>query len=166
MKKMAVCLFSTLATIFFLAGCTMPLAPQPAPTPSPVPTTPRPSVPTITPTPISPTTTTFVAISDILKDPDAFRDKRVRIQGYGFTMATLPLCAGWVGLDRRTLFIDAQRHQITADVRWKPPAGARMYDPDNVRVFEGYIRIFNGEIGCPGSIKVERFPYFEVVEVH
>lgn len=156
----------TLAVVFLLVGCTTLGAPQPTHTPSPIPTTPRPIVPTLTPTPLLPATPTFVSVNEILKNPDAFRDKRVRVQGYGFTTATLPLCAGYVGLDRRTLFLDAQRTQITAEVKWKPAAGARMYDPDNVRVFEGYVRIFSGEIGCPGSIKVETFPYFEVVEVH
>lgn len=157
----------TLATIFFLVGCTAP-APQPTPAPIATPTVLRTPTPTFSPTvvPTLPSTPTLVSINEILKNPATFRDKRVRVQGYGFTMATVPLCAGYVGLDRRTLFIDAQRNQITADVRWKPPAGARMYDPDNVRVFEGYVRIFSGEIGCPGSIKVETFPYFEVVEVY
>lgn len=147
-----------LAAIVFLVGCALPLASQPTP---PI------ATPTIlhTPTPTLPTTPTFVSINEILQAPTAYRDKRVQVQGYGFTTATLPLCAGYVGLDRRTLFIDAQRAQITAEVKWKPPAGARMYDPDNLRVFEGYVRIFSGEIGCPGSIKVETFAYFEVVDV-
>lgn len=147
-----------LAAIIFLVGCAAPPAPQPTPLIA-TPTTPRTPAPTFT-------TPTFVSISEILKSPEAFRDKRVRVQGYGFTTATFPLCAGYVGLDRRTLFIDAQRTQIVADVKWKPPTSARMYDPDHLRVFEGYVRIFSGEIGCPGSIKVETFPYLEVVEVY
>lgn len=151
--------FIVLAAIIFLVGCAAPPAPQPT-LPIATPTALR------TPTPTLSATSTFVSINEIVKSPDAFRDQRVRVQGYGFTTATFPLCAGYVGLDRRTVFIDAQRTQIVADVKWKPPAGARMYDPDHLRVFEGYVRIFSGEIGCPGSIKVETFVYLEVVEVY
>jgi len=155
-----------LGTLLFLIGCTMPR-------PTPQPPSPPTAVPTVTRTiaPISPTivsvvpTAAFVSVSEILKNPTAFRDKYVRLQGYGFTTATLRLCEGYVGLDRRTLFVDAQRNQIVAQVKWKPPENTRMYDPEHLRVFEGYVRIFSGEIGCPGSIKVETFPYLEVVDV-
>jgi hypothetical protein len=34
-----------------------------------------------------------------------------------------------------------------------------------VRTFEGYVRLFEGEIGCPGASRVERFPYFEITAV-
>jgi len=80
-------------------------------------------------------------------------------------MATVRLCPGYVGLDRRKIFIDAGSAQIAAEVRWQRPENVRMYDPDNLRVFVGYIRIFSGEIGCPGSIKVETFPYFEILGI-
>jgi len=63
------------------------------------------------------------------------------------------------------MFVDAEHAKITAEVRWQRPENIRMYDPDNLRVFEGYIRIFSGEIGCPGATKVETFPYFEIVGV-
>jgi len=119
----------------------------------------------VTPQPTDTSVTPLVSISDVEKNPGAFRDKHVRMQGYGLIMATLPLCQGYVGLDRRTRFVDAKRDLIPADVRWKPPENFRMYDPDNLRVFDGYIRIFSGEIGCPAAIAVETFPYFEIVGV-
>lgn len=168
LKQMALGLLTVLATTWFLGCATPSVTPPPTNTPTAVATFTRTPAPAVSPTAtsISSTSTMLASVSEILKNPEAFRDKRVRIQGYGFTTATYPLCAGYVGLDRRTVFIDAQRTQMTAVVKWKPPVGARMYDPDHVRVFEGYVRIFSGEIGCPGSVKVETFPYLEVFEVY
>lgn len=167
MKRISICLLVVLTATGFLGCATSGVTPPPTNTFTAVASLPRTPTPMVSPTAtVSPPSTAFISVSEILKNPEAFRDKRVRIQGYGFTTATFPLCAGYVGLDRRTLFIDAQRAQIVAEVKWKPPTGARMYDPDHLRVFEGYVRIFSGEIGCPGAIKVETFPYLEVVEVH
>jgi len=164
MKRIVIFLFITSA-MFFLVGCSTP-SPTPATTlPTATPTAPRtlaPLSPTIVPTAPTPA---LISVSEILKNPTAFRDQHVHVPGYGFTTATIRLCEGYVGLDRRTLFVDAQRNQIVAQVKWKPPENARMYDPDHLRVFAGYVRIFSGEIGCPGSIKVETFPYLEVVDV-
>jgi hypothetical protein len=106
-----------------------------------------------------------VSIGDVVGNPEAFRDLRVHIRGYGLIAATLPLCQGYVGLDRRTNFVDAAGDKMVADVKWQPPPNARMYDPDNLRTFEGYIRVFRGEIGCPGEVTFETFPYFEVMNV-
>lgn len=100
-----------------------------------------------------------------MENPNAFRSRFVRMQGYGLTATTFPLCSGWVGLDRRTNFVNATGAKIVAGVRWRPPPNARMYDPDNLRTFEGSIRIFSGGIGYPGEVKVETFPYFEIVGV-
>lgn len=36
---------------------------------------------------------------------------------------------------------------------------------DALRDFLGYVRIFSGEMGCPGSVGNVTFPYFEIVEV-
>ncbi|MGC8878846.1 MAG: hypothetical protein ACP5R2_06455 [Anaerolineae bacterium] len=166
----------------FLFGCTRPPAqvtPRSVDTATPVPSTPRPAEtltltplatapsPSVSPTP-QPTDTPAVAlvsIGDVVGNPEAFRDRLVHMRGYGLIVATFPLCQGYVGLDRRTNFVDATGAKMVADVKWQPAPGTRMYDPDNLRTFEGYIRIFNGEIGCPGEAKVETFPYFEVVGV-
>jgi len=123
----------------------------------------------VTPSPTAAPTATssevLVTISDIERSPDAYRDRHVLIQGYGIMMATLPLCPGYVGLDRRSKFVDAQHHQIVAEVKWKPPQNVPMYDPDNLRLFEGHIRVFSGQIGCTGTTTVETFAYFEIVGV-
>lgn len=141
-----------------LTFCAVPLS-------SPAPTTAL----TTTPTPISTQDSgvivSRVSISDVQSNPDAFRDKPVRMQGYGIIMATMPLCPGYAGLDRRAQFMDSQRALITAVLRWQPPANVRLYDPNNLRVFRGYVRIFSGQIGCPGTIKEETFPYFEILEI-
>jgi hypothetical protein len=87
------------------------------------------------------------------------------MQGYGVIVATVRLCPGYVGQDRRSQFVDAAGDRITAEIQWAPSEGVRLYDPDHLRVFEGFIRIFSGEIGCPGAIQVETFPYFEITGV-
>lgn len=110
-------------------------------------------------------TVALVSIGDIIADPEAFRDRLVHMRGHGLVTATFPLCKGYVGLDRRTRFVEAAGAEIVADVKWQPPPNTRMYDPDNLRTFEGYIRIFRGEIGCPGAVTSETFPYFEVLNI-
>lgn len=115
-------------------------------------------------TPVS-TYTSWVSIREIEKDPEAWRDQAVRMQGYGVIMATFPLCPGYVGLDRRAAFVDAARDHIPAVVVGDVFGQSNPYSADQVRVFEGSIRIFEGEIGCPGQARVERFPYFEITGV-
>ncbi len=115
--------------------------------------------------PTTPPAPNTVTIKDVEKDPEAFRDRRVRIQGYGVIVATLPLCQGYVGKDRRYRFMDAAGDLMVAEVAASWPSEARLHDPDHLRTFEGYIRVFSGEIGCPGATKVETFPYFEVTGV-
>jgi hypothetical protein len=107
----------------------------------------------------------LTTIADIERAPEAFRDQAVRIQGYGIIEATVPLCPGYVGMDRRTQFVDAAQKMIAAQLQDEALKGQRRYDPQNLRVFEGYIRIFSGEIGCPGATQVETFPYFEITGV-
>ncbi|MGC8838748.1 MAG: hypothetical protein ACP5UM_10070 [Anaerolineae bacterium] len=109
--------------------------------------------------------TPLVSVAEVTRNPEAFRDRPVRLRGHGTMVATFPLCPGYVGLDRRTVFVDAEGGRITAEVRWTPPPNFRMYDPDGLRTFTGYIRIFSGEIGCPGSVQVETFPYVEITGV-
>lgn len=170
MRSSIILLLTVAAVSFTLTGCATPPAqatPQPTATATAVRLTPQ---PTGTPAPLRPTpqpagtaTASLVTVSDIAKNPETFRDQHVRMQGYGVIAATVPLCPGYVGLDRRTMFVDAARSQIVARVTWTPPANVRIYDPDHLRVFEGYIRIFSGEIGCPGAAKTEMVPYFEIL---
>lgn len=118
---------------------------------------------TSTPQPTSTPMAPLVSIDAVKANPASFQDKYIRMQGHGVMMATFPLCPGYTGLDTRTIFVDAKGLSITAVVKWKPPESSRLYDRDKLRVFEGYIRIFSGEIGCPGSTRVDTFPYFEIV---
>jgi len=127
------------------------------------------ALPTVTPS--SPATlpalpvTPLVSVRDVDQAPSAFQDRPVLMLGHGLIMATTPLCPGYVGLDRRTQFVDAQGGKITAEVRWQPPENARMYDPDNLRLFAGIIRRFQGEIGCPGETQQETILYVEITGV-
>lgn len=104
-----------------------------------------------------------VFISDIEKDPGLFEGELARVRGYGVTMATLPLCEGYIGQDKRVLFIDARNDSIVAVVQTSS-LGVYHREAD-LRVFEGYVRVFEGRVGCPGETKTEKFPYFEIVGV-
>lgn len=119
----------------------------------------KPSIPNETPTPL------LTTIADIERNPEAFRDRFIQIQGYGIITATMPLCPGYVGMDKRTRFVDATQKLIVAEVHEEALGNQRRYDPENLRVFEGYVRIFSGEVGCPGAIQTETFPYFEITGI-
>lgn len=77
-------------------------------------------------------------------------------------MLTAPLCPGYVGMDTRLSFIgeadSSMRAMVTASAQWTERS-------DNLRGFQGYVRLFNGEIGCPGSLQTLTFPYLEIVGV-
>ncbi|MGC8781716.1 MAG: hypothetical protein ACP5UQ_12715 [Anaerolineae bacterium] len=177
-KVVLLLVLATLIAVAF-AGCTVspsPAAPEPTPARTAAAETrpaevrpPQTQAPSPTAAPASPTATSAALASDLVtvrqveRDPEAFRDRRVHMRGHGVIAATLPLCAGYVGLDRRTRFVDAEQALMVAVVQWKPPEGGRLYDPDRLRVFDGHIRIFSGEIGCPGATRVETFPYFEII---
>ena len=84
------------------------------------------------------------------------------MRGHGAVMETLPLCPGYQGMDTRMSFIDEQNDTIYA-VDATTTSG--MESTDEVRVFEAYVRVFSGEIGCPGSLQVQTFPYLEIISV-
>lgn len=165
-------------SLLFLAACTPPPfraseAPHPSPGPtqgvSPQPTRaetpPTPTAkPTLPPSPKPTEAQTAVGIGMILQNPEAFRDAFVRIQGHGLIMATVPLCPGHVGLDTRQQFVDAEGQKIVA-ITHGAPSQEMLYDAEKMRLFEGYIRIFQGMIGCPGSAREETVPYFEITAV-
>ena len=123
--------------------------PSPVSTPTPA-STPSPAVPVLT-------------VSEILQDYAAYTDQLVSVQGYGVAQAMMPLCDGYVGIDTRTVFVDKEGGaNITASLAgnlWEAMKG------DTLRDFLGYVRIFNGDLGCPGSVANSTFPYFEIVEV-
>jgi hypothetical protein len=116
------------------------------------------STPISTPTPALPVLT----VSGILKDYAAYTDQLVIVQGYGVVQAMMPLCEGYVGMDTRTVFVDKEGKDITASLPgdlWEAMKG------DALRNFVGYVRLFSGDLGCPGSVANSTFPFFEIAEV-
>lgn len=130
-----------------------------------------------------------VSVAEIEENPERFKDALVRIQGYGVIVATIPLCPGYVSIDTRYRFVE-KKSQV--GIVAKLPEGLnKLYDlalkegdPHLRRLasrfyggFSGlegdegpwffwvYVRIFDGEIGCPGDIRKEKFPYMEIVGV-
>jgi hypothetical protein len=122
------------------------------------------STPISTSTPASTPTSALpvLTVSGILKDYATYQDQLVSVQGYGVVEAMMPLCEGYVGMDMRTVFVDKEGNSITASLAgnlWEAMKG------DKIRDFLGYVRVFNGDLGCPGSVANSTFPYFEIVEV-
>jgi len=84
----------------------------------------------------------------------------VSVRGYGFVAMSLPLCPGYTGMDKRTSFVDEANNIIPAVVTASAAGAERS---DNLREFQGYVRVFSGDIGCPGGLQTVTFPYFEIV---
>jgi hypothetical protein len=114
--------------------------------------------PTSDPTQESP----ILTINDIKANYVEYEGKLVSILGYGMVMMTAPLCPGYVGMDTRLNFMDATDGNIPAVVVTSEVQAERYSD---VHEFRGYVRVFNGESGCPGSVQNQVFPFFEIVEV-
>jgi len=117
-----------------------------------------PSTPAVTLAP----TKTFITVERIEQKPTDFKDQWVSIRGSGVTVITAPLCPGYVGMDTRYQFIDAEEKSMVA--RWQP-AELPIQRTSSLRTFGGYIRIFEGQAGCPGSVGNVMFPYFEIVSI-
>jgi hypothetical protein len=77
-------------------------------------------------------------------------------------MMSAPLCPGDVGMDTRLSFVDEADSSIYAEVTASAPGAER---GDNLHEFQGYVRVYNGEIGCPGSLQTTTFPYFEIMAI-
>jgi hypothetical protein len=77
-------------------------------------------------------------------------------------MMTVPLCPEYTGMDTRLSFVDEANNSIYAVVTASAPGAERS---ENLREFQGYVRVFNGEIGCPGSLQTATFPYLEIVAI-
>jgi len=119
---------------------------------------------------MKPTTTTtinyypeIVSVNDIKENQNLYKDKLVRTRGYGVMVVTVILCQGYVGFDTRYSFKDSQNNTIFTFV--DANSSSDISYRDYLRTFEGYVRIFDGQIGCPGEIRTETFPYFEVISV-
>lgn len=108
----------------------------------------------------APTAPPRVSVAEIRANPQFYADREVTILGYGLMVATYPLCPGYVGLDTRTQFVDAVGDHMAAVDRL--PKGVRRYDSSQLRAFAATVRIFSGEMGCPGAVKLQTVPYLEV----
>jgi hypothetical protein len=106
----------------------------------------------------------LVTIEQINGSPDQFRDKAVKVRGAGIAVATYPLCPGYVGFDRRVVFFESPSGGPSICAVNRLPSGVRSHY-DTPQVFEGYVRVFSGDIGCPGEVKHETFPYLEITGV-
>jgi hypothetical protein len=71
-----------------------------------------------------------------------------------------------VGLDPRTEIIDAEGRRLVALGGQPEAMAARSWKCGKLWSYEGYIRVFRGEIGCPGQTSVRTVPYFEITAVH
>ena len=103
-----------------------------------------------------------VTISEIKQNPESYLGKLVSLHGYGIVAMMAPLCPGYTGMDTRTKFIDEQQNDIPAVVAATASGAER---GTAVRVFLGYVRIFSGDVGCPGNVSRVNFPYFEIIEI-
>jgi hypothetical protein len=103
-----------------------------------------------------------VSIADIQANYSSYESQLVSVRGYGVIMMTVPLCPGYVGMDTRLSFVGEEDNQITTVVTASDPGAERS---DSLREFQGYVSVFNGEIGCPGSLRTETFPYLEIVAI-
>jgi hypothetical protein len=107
--------------------------------------------------------TNITSINDIKQNPESYKDRLVIIQGHGITETQMMLCSGYIGMDTRTIFIDSHKDSIVSNAY--ADFGYIGYDENMLKLFLGYIRIFNGQIGCPGDIRNEAFPFFEIIRV-
>jgi hypothetical protein len=110
-----------------------------------------------------PTSLARVTVADIRANLQLYLDREVTLMGYGLTVATVPLCPGYVGLDTRTQFVDAVGDRMPAVDRL-PPEVPR-YDATQLRTFTATVRSFTGEMGCPGSVQLQTVTYLEVMSV-
>jgi hypothetical protein len=102
------------------------------------------------------------SLEAIRNEPEAYQDRFFVIPGYGLIMAEIPLCPGYVGLDRRVRFVDRSEATVIAHA---PQPFGDLYHTGMLRNFRVVVRIFQGEIGCPGETTVETMPYLEVIDV-
>jgi hypothetical protein len=104
----------------------------------------------------------LLSIADIQENYGSYEGQLVSVRGYGTIAMSLPLCPGYTGMDKRTNFVDEAGENLTAVVTASAAGAERR---DNLREFQGFVRLFNGEIGCPGGLQTATFPYFEIVAI-
>jgi hypothetical protein len=136
--RLALSLWRLLALLFIPAACT-------------------PNEPSI-PTPSS----SMVSVVKIHQNYAAYEGQLVSIRGYGAIMMSTPLCPRYVGMDTRLSFVDETNSSIYAVVTASASGAERS---DNLCEFQGYMCVYNEEIGCPGSLQTATFPYLEIVAI-
>ncbi|MBM3153614.1 MAG: hypothetical protein FJZ96_15660, partial [Chloroflexi bacterium] len=97
-----------------------------------------------------------LTIAQVRQEYAAYEGQLVKVSGYRVVMAMFPLCPGYVGFDKRTAFIDAGEDSIEARI---DPSVEVLDTGDTPRTFLAYVRVFRGQVGCPGSVVEETFPY-------
>jgi len=103
-----------------------------------------------------------LTVAQVKGDYMAYEGLLAGMQGYGVIMMTAPLCPGYVGMDTRIFFVDAQQENIVAVLTATAEGAQRS---DTLREFQAHVRVFNGQIGCPGSLGNVTFPYLEIVGI-
>ena len=104
----------------------------------------------------------YLSVADIQENYTSYEGQLVSVRGYGVIMMTAPLCPGYAGMDTRMSFVDEANSTIPAVVTASAAGAERS---DSLREFQGYVRVFSGEIGCPASLQTATFPYFEIVAI-
>jgi hypothetical protein len=117
---------------------------------------------TASPTPTQTPTTVTITVAELQENYSSYEGQLVRVRGYGVIMMSAPLCPGYVGMDTRLSFLGEGDNSIHAIVTASALGAERS---ENLREFQAYVRTFNGEIGCPGSLQTVTFPFLEIVGV-
>ena len=99
----------------------------------------------------------LLSIADIQENYASYEGQLVSVRGYGTIAMSLPLCPGYTGMDKRTVFLGEQDQSITA-VLTDSASGAER--TGSLREFQGYVRLFSGKTGCPGGAVNDDFPLF------
>ena len=117
---------------------------------------------TPTPTPIPTPSAPEVSVAEVQANYSAYEGQLVSVRGYGVVMMTAPLCPGYTSLDTRLNFLGEADSSIPAVLS----SSAQGVDRgEALREFQVYIRLFSGEIGCPGGLQTAAFPYLEILAV-
>jgi hypothetical protein len=103
-----------------------------------------------------------VSVADIKADYTLYAGQLVSVRGFGIIVMSVPLCPGYSGMDTRMNFVDQANNTIPCVVT---APGGKAERGETVREFQGYVRVYSGEIGCPGSVQSVTFPFFEIVTI-
>jgi hypothetical protein len=100
-----------------------------------------------------------ISIASIQNYPTQYEGQLISISGYGILTAEVILCPGHVGLDPRSTFVDWNEDKIITQA----PKSLRHLHHNGLRRFDGYVRVYRGEMGCPGETSEVIVPYLEII---